>query len=180
MKIIFDKDGTLFNNTQRMHLLPSKEEANRTEGWTAFNQACINDEPITTTHLLYHALAPIYATYIVTGAGEDSRCQTEQLLKLYDMGAHDELYMRPVDDHRPAPMFKLDLFQSIGLRAGDIVIDDDPKILQMVRENFPGVILIEVPSMCSAVQNGISAEGSNIVGAKVDAIFYDDLDGSED
>lgn len=159
MKVVFDKDGTLFDNTHREHLLPKGNSVNKVQGWTAFNNACIDDEPIEEIRLLYWAIASPDNTYIVTGAGEDSREQTEKLFGMHSIECYKELIMRPINDHRKAADFKRDVFKRIGLEAGDLVVDDDPHIIEMVCREFPGVHVLRVASKCAAVLNNVSASG---------------------
>lgn len=157
MKVVWDLDGTLANNEHRLHLLPKKGEGDHTSHWTAFNQACVDDEVIFSTYAVYQQLSNLIDTIIVTGRGEDSINQTREWLgKHHMLIGCDELHMRPVDDHRRSKDFKYDKFMEIGLCAGDLLFEDDHQVIKMVREHFPGVIICEVPSGCCAVQQGRS------------------------
>lgn len=156
MKVIFDLDGTLANNEHRVHLLPKPGEGDKVAHWTAFNKACIGDSLIQPVATLYRLLVQCTELYIVTGRAEDARSETKEWLQNHSLYNYGALYMRPVTDHRGSKLYKFDTFTAIGLEAGDIVVEDDPHVIEMVASEFPGVIIVRVPSACAAVQNGRS------------------------
>ena len=67
--------------------------------------------------------------------------------------------MRPVDDHRPAAEFKYDEIKHLndvvaataGLMVEQILIDDDPSIIEACRPLVDRAILVKPFNGCSAM-----------------------------
>ena len=162
---IFDLDGVLFDNSHRQHLLPTGD-GQTTEQWDAFNSACENDEPI---HHMWQMLTELFLAggkiRFLTGRSEVCRAQTIRAIiaawtpRLGFDQVDKWLYMRPVDDHRPAAEFKYDEIKHLndtvaataGLMVEQILIDDDPSIIEACRPLVDRVILVKPFSGCSAL-----------------------------
>lgn len=155
MNLFVDLDGSMFDNTHRLALLPTGD-GTTTEQWAAFNNACGGDSVIEETREFFYAELPLYdKVIIVTGRADCSRKPTMQSLLKHGI-PYNVLEMRPDDDHRKAVDFKRDVYNAYGLKQGDLVIEDDPAIIEMIAQEFPGVIVYEVESRCAAVQAGMS------------------------
>ena len=155
---IIDLDGTLFDGTHRVHLLPKGDGAT-CDQWVEFNKACVDDTPIRDNmELVARAMAcdPELYPVIVTGRGEQARAETEECnaKHLPYCLKYAPLIMRPADDHRKAADFKREVFSEL---SADLIIDDDPAIIALAQEmNIP---FIQVPSLCAAVQSGKAGAG---------------------
>lgn len=158
-RLIVDLDGSLCNNQHRENLLSKGKDANRTEAWDAFNKACIKDDLIVPTYNLIKALQISfnYHMLFVTGRSAVCRDETEQWLERWGFHGY-ELRMRAKTDHRKAVEFKKYVFGKMGLTEKDVVLEDDPAIIEMVKEEF-GCIVIQIPSKCAAVVAGMSQSG---------------------
>ncbi|AUR85197.1 acid phosphatase [Vibrio phage 1.077.O._10N.261.45.A10] len=155
---VIDLDGTLFDGTHRVHLLPKGDGAT-CDQWVEFNKACVDDTPIRANiEMVVLALAkdPDLVPVIVTGRGEQARAQTEECnaKHLPYCLKYAPLIMRPADDHRTARHFKDEVFRWM---EATLIIDDDPAIIALAAEmNIP---YIQVPSLCAAVQSGKAGAG---------------------
>lgn len=158
-RLIVDLDGSLCNNEHREHLLPKGADVNKTEGWNAFNLACKEDALIVPTYNFVKALQLSfkYQIIFVTGRAAVCRDQTEQWLDKWGFHGY-EVHMRPNDDHRKAVEFKRHKFGKLKLTENDVVVEDDPTIIEMVKEEF-GCLVVQVPSKCAAVIAGVSQKG---------------------
>ncbi len=158
-KLIVDLDGSMCNNEHRHGLLPKGDDANKTEGWNAFNLACGKDDLIIPTYNLVNAirLSFEYEMIFVTGRSAVCRDQTEQWLERWGFHGY-ELIMRDDSDHRKAVDFKRSVFTEMGLNENDVVLEDDPTIVEMVMKEL-GCIVIQIPSQCAAVIAGVSQNG---------------------
>ena len=154
--IIVDLDGTLCDNTHRQGLMPPKELVGTTEAWAPFNKACIDDRPIgpmvelLTTLKFWH---DSHEVIFVTGRGYQSYDETMQWLDdniTWFRRDAVSVIMRPEDEVRFSADFKYDVFKRLGLSKNDIVLEDDPKIIEMVHKNF-GSIVVTPPTLCSSV-----------------------------
>jgi predicted secreted acid phosphatase len=156
--IVLDLDGSVADNTWRQHLIP--EDKSSTEQWAEFNKACEGDTLISPVwemihHIYWHSG---HAIYVVTGRSEVCREETIRWLKKYGI-KYTLLIMRPNHDHRKAVDFKREKFKELQIKAGDLVVEDDPAIIKMLQEEFNSIVMA-VPSKCGAVLTGNSQEGS--------------------
>ena len=146
--IITDLDGTLFNNHHRAHLIPSDKD--ESINWSEFNKACANDSPIidTINFVKYMSESTAQPIVFVTSRGEDSRKETSKQLANHFTGLSCKLHMRPMNDVRCSVGFKEDVFRELINNSGlpVLVVDDQPEIIQMVGECFPGVSHLLVQS----------------------------------
>lgn len=164
MRIFADLDGSMFDNTHRMDLLPQPGDVNRTEGWEAFNKACADDQPIWSVVQMITNLfeSRNFQVCYVTGRTETCLEETLDCFARWQIPVYGKIHMRPVTDHRNSVTYKRGVFEGLGLGTmiGDMVIEDDPKIIEMVAKEFPTVLILRVPSMCAAVQVGRSTHDS--------------------
>jgi hypothetical protein len=152
--IVCDIDGCIFGNFHRANLVP--ENKGHTPNWTAFNEACVEDEAIIPVINLVKHLARAHKKIVFfTSRGYNVRKQTKEQLfgHFYDFGC--KLMMRPMNDHRDTIDYKRDVFLSLSHEFTDstIIIDDHPGIIKMVSVNFPQVNRILVPSFDCTVIN---------------------------
>ncbi len=155
--MIGDLDGTFCDNTHRKHLLP-KGEGTTTADWVAFNGACRDDKPIPVPLGMWcEFYGACDEAIILTGRGSSCAPQTAAWLEEHAV-PHDQLIMRTEGDNRTALAFKHELFTKFKLTRDDIVFEDDPAILLMLRQEF-NCIVVAVPSDCSAVRSGVSNNG---------------------
>jgi len=140
MLICFDIDGTLSDNSHRLHYLSEKPK-----NWTMFKSEMVNDPPIGPIRRIAHEM---YFTghdvIICTGRSEDSREVTELWLDAQAI-RYEKLYMRKEGDYRSDDIIKKELLDEIVADFGkkpNIVFDDRPRVVKMWREN--GVFVADV------------------------------------
>lgn len=153
--VICDIDGCILENLHRAHLVPTDKSF--TPNWTAFNKACVNDEPIEPVvemvkHLAKKSTDPII---FITSRGENVRNETaKQLFELFGEFSC-RLVMREMDDHRDTIDYKRDELASLqhDFKEDSILIDDHPGIIEMAKVNFPQLNRVLVPSYdCTVIQ----------------------------
>lgn len=137
---IWDLDGTLSCGLHRLHLLPSKEKANRCEAWDEFNMAAINDAPIAHNIALFKSMQRDgWTCIILTGRGDVARGITLNWLEkqriLLDRPKY-HLIMRAADDHRVDTVFKEEVINLIRRRMNHDVMmafDDAEHVVKHFR-----------------------------------------------
>lgn len=151
MHLIVGIDGTLFDNTQRQHLIP--EDVSRTENWIAFNNTCLDDEPMIDVINNIDRLMSIPDTKVtfLTSRGESARVNTAKQLRKYLNTMYTRLEMRPMDYHLPPVEFKKQWLENNYKGELALLFDDHPDIINMVRQNFPTIIPVEIPTKCVTV-----------------------------
>ena len=148
MIIFTDIDGTLFNNEHRAEFIP--QDKSHTDNWRKFNELHIYDEPIhyRLQFLRLLAMLPGVRIIYVTGRSDEFRDDTQSRLNLIQAPKGD-LFMRSVDDHRPAEEVKVDvigrLTHSFGI-AKFALIDDDMNVCHAVASEFSNAHIVKVPS----------------------------------
>lgn len=133
-RLIVDIDGTIADNTHRLHLVPTSN-ADHTDSWRRFNQACTSDRPITSVISLVRTLSHTHELHYVTGRAQHCRQHTVNWLALH-CNTVSRLHMRHNSDHRNAVDYKRSVFKELKLTPSDLVIDDLPEVLEMVRDDF--------------------------------------------
>lgn len=130
---IFDLDGTLSDGRHRLHLLPSKDTAHRTEAWDAFNLAADKDLPFVDNIRLMNELFQFGKKIIIlTGRSDVAKAVTEKWL--WEHGCNfNQLIMRPADDHRRDIEFKEDKLKFIGLDRIIACFDDLEHVAKHIR-----------------------------------------------
>lgn len=164
--ICADLDGTLFDNSHRVGLIPGIRS--NTAQWEAFNCACAEDTLIRQNaeilrRLVGHYEMPEVAFF--TGRGETAEAPTWSCIKdkLYIYSPYlrllnPRLFMRSMNDYRQAAVTKRVLFERIREAFGEdklyIVFDDDWSVICSIKEAYPQTTFIAVPSLCSAYKVG--------------------------
>lgn len=161
---IWDLDGTLSCGLHRLHLLPTKDKANRCEAWDEFNMAAKDDAPILHNVELYKTMRREgWTCIILTGRGEIARKVTQDWLMKHGilLDRPDlELIMRAADDHRVDTVFKEEVVNMIRRRMQHEVImafDDAEHVVKHFRQM--GVPCLQVthydnPSLDKQAGNG--------------------------
>lgn len=132
MKVIFDIDGTLANNSHRIHYLTEGKK-----NWESFRAELEDDspnEPIVT--LLQIMTIAGYKIILSTGRFEKDRERTERWLENNSIFYHD-LFMRSDGDHRPDFEVKEDMLRELQIGRDNIlfVVDDRSSVVEMWRRN---------------------------------------------
>lgn len=147
--IVCDIDGTLLCNLHRAGQLPSDEHGS-SEDWMAFVNASLNDPPIAYRIAMLNLLAPHNQLAYVTYRGKSSLDLSRETLAA--VGAPSApLFMREEDDFRRPPQYKewqIDrLLMAFHKQPSDLVlIDDDHEICAHIAAQFPGSMVVNVPS----------------------------------
>lgn len=129
--VIFDLDGTLADGRHRLHLLPTKDY-DKTESWTEFNLAAVDDLPLWDNIELCNTLGIPYKVVILTGRSDVAREVT--LRWLWNHGVYfNELIMRKQSDNRKDTVIKEEYLRSIGLENILCCFDDLPHVAYHLR-----------------------------------------------
>lgn len=155
---VIDLDGTMFDNSHRLHLLPTGEDKNDTAKWAEFNGACKDDTPRwPVIHMVNSLIAGGKDVRFLTGRGKSAHAAT--LTQLADVTGRSRtlisLTMRSMDDHRPAAEFKAEVISKwlkSNMHAEVVAIDDDPNIVEALRL-IPRTTVLQIDTMCAAVKN---------------------------
>lgn len=130
---VWDLDGTLACGKHRLHLLPSKDTAHRTEAWDAFNMASGDDAPILDNIRLMNGLYQ-FGKHIIILSG---RCDVAKAITekwLWEHGCNfNQLIMRPAADHRRDIEFKEEKLREIGLERIVACFDDLEHVAKHIR-----------------------------------------------
>ena len=135
--IIVDIDGTIADNSHRVHHINSKQK-NIPKNWTLYLNEIKND----TTHddiiFILTSLKDAGAKLVLcTGRNEDEREDTWRWLEKHNiMHLFDKLYMRAVNDYRSDDVIKLELLDQIRKDGYDprIVFEDRTRVVNMWRK----------------------------------------------
>lgn len=133
--IIWDLDGTLACGQHRLHLLPAKENADKTWAWDEFNLAASGDAVIEDNVALLKSLSLAgYKTIILTGRCDVAEEVTADWLVNNSIYHYvDEIYMRPKTDHRKDTEFKEEKLREIGLDKILCCFDDLEHVAKHIR-----------------------------------------------
>ncbi len=150
--IIADLDGTFCDNNHRLVLLPENMRKITQMDWRKFNKACSDDKPIMQMIYIYESLRIMLVDqpkYVVTSRDEGCRVETTKWLFRHGI-EYDELHMRPEGVYKSATAYKRHIFGVLGLGKKDIILEDDPAIIEMARNEF-GCICIWSNTKCSSL-----------------------------
>lgn len=130
---VFDLDGTLACCKHRLHLLPTKDTAHRTEAWDSFNLAAGGDSPILDNIRLMNELFRFGKRIIIlSGRCDVAKAVTEKWL--WEHGCNfNQLIMRPAADHRRDIEFKEEKLREIGLERIIACFDDLEHVAKHIR-----------------------------------------------
>lgn len=130
--VIWDLDGTLADGRHRLHLLPTKDY-DKTESWTEFNLAAVDDMPFLDNIQLCNAMSHgSYYTIILTGRSDIALDVTEAWLQKHGV-FYNELVMRSQSDNRKDTVIKEEYLRSIGLENILCCFDDLPHVAYHLR-----------------------------------------------
>lgn len=131
---VFDLDGTLSDGRHRLHLLPSKDIANRTDSWDAFNLAADGDMPILDNIRLMNELYQFGKRIIIlTGRSDVAKHLT--IKWLWEHGCnYNDIIMRPASDHRRDIEFKEEKLKEVGLERIVACFDDLEHVAKHIRK----------------------------------------------
>lgn len=157
--LFVDLDGTLCDNLWRKKYMPEGEDTKDNSKWVEFNSLCEYDTPMVHMVNLLKVIEMNICQDIVyvTGRGEQARTETENWIKQYlhaDKETGILLIMRPENEHRSNAEFKYEVFKNFDIKETDFFFEDNPDIIQMIRENFGGII-ISPQTRCAAVVAGV-------------------------
>lgn len=131
--IIVDIDGTISDNSHRMHLILTSPKK-----WKEFFDESSNDPPYEDVYWLVNLLFETDNTIIfVTARPENEREKTISWLKKYNLdGKYKKLYMRSEGDFRDDFIVKKELLQKIRSDGYDpfIALEDRNNVVKMWRE----------------------------------------------
>lgn len=132
MKIVFDIDGTLADQTHRQHYIRGNSENGK--DWDSYYALCSADKPIyEVIHICTQLIRAGARIEFWTGRSEVTRADTLRWLhhhvhpKISDV----QLIMRPDGDHQPDYQLKREWVQHYGLP--DIVFEDRSRMVAMWR-----------------------------------------------
>lgn len=126
---VLDIDGVLADVRHRLHHLER-----RPRDWDAFFAAAAHDELLAEGAALAHRLAPRHEVLYLTGRPERIRGVTGRWLVQHRL-PRGRLLMRPDRDRRPARSFKSEQVAALAQRrAVGCVVDDDPQVVALLRE----------------------------------------------
>lgn len=131
--VIFDLDGTLADGRHRLHLLPTKDY-DKTESWTEFNLAAVDDLPFRDNIRLCNmcAWAEDTRVIILTGRSDIAYDVTRDWLDRHGVEYHG-LVMRSQSDNRKDTVIKEEFLRSIGLENILCCFDDLPHVAYHLR-----------------------------------------------
>lgn len=131
--VVFALDGTLACGKHRLHLLPKKEDAGRTEAWDEFNMACAADAPILDNIRLLHLMQMTgHKVVILSGRCDVAASLTRDWLSQNNVPYHS-LVMRPASDHRKDVDFKEEKLREIGVDNILCCFDDLEHVAKHIR-----------------------------------------------
>jgi len=132
-EVVFDLDGTLSDGKHRLHLLPKKEDAGRTEAWDEFNMAAGADAPIIDNIRLLHLMQMTgHKVVILTGRCSVASTITRDWLAQYNIPYY-ALIMRPEGDQRKDVDFKEEKLKELGLDNILCCFDDLEHVAKHIR-----------------------------------------------
>lgn len=131
--VVWDLDGSLADGRHRLHLLPTKDY-DKTESWTEFNLAAVDDLPFWDNIELCNVFAHSgdYRVVILTGRSDVARDITVEWLSQHGV-CYDDLVMRSHSDNRKDTVIKEEYLRSIGLENILCCFDDLPHIAYHLR-----------------------------------------------
>lgn len=132
--IIVDIDGTLSDNTHRLHYFTNHTQVTN---WAPINELSKNDPPNVWCQEMVHLYKKAgYKILFITGRAEDAKQVTvEWLTKHLDAGVDYELHMRGEFDRRDDYIIKLDIYNELIKQRYDVafVVEDRQSVVEMWR-----------------------------------------------
>ena len=125
---VVDIDGVLADVRHRLHHVRS-----RPKDWSAFFAAA-PDDPILVQGLdTARRLAEVFEVVYLSGRPEHCRSDTEAWFEQHGL-PEGRLLLRPLGDHRPARVVKVETLDRLSReRRVAVLVDDDPMVLDSAR-----------------------------------------------
>jgi phosphoglycolate phosphatase-like HAD superfamily hydrolase len=143
MKVVFDIDGTIADNSARYEHIKSE-----IKNWDAYYAATETDKPIWPVIEMLKAMhKSSYEIVFLTGRPEKTRQVTVQWIENF-VGLTPkqyQMFMRDDDDRRPNEEMKLSRLAHIDPTLGreiEFIVEDLPRTVDMWREN--GIPVLQV------------------------------------
>jgi predicted secreted acid phosphatase len=126
--VIVDIDGTISNNSHRVHLVSGKSK-----NWPAFSELMDKDLPIIKNiNRIANKYGLGYRILFVSGRSHQYRKKTEKWLLKYFYTDEYLLFLRKDNDKRPSFEIKRDILKQLRKKfIIKYVIDDNKKDLEM-------------------------------------------------
>ncbi len=151
---VFDIDGVLADVAHRLHHLES-----RPKNWRGFFAAAAADPVLEPGALLAAELAAEHDVIYLTGRPAHMRQVTTAWIERHQLPA-GRLLMRRHRDFRPASVVKLELLRQLATeRTVDVVIDDDPVVVDALRADGFAVVLATWAARSAPLHEGQEREG---------------------
>jgi acid phosphatase class B len=132
--IIVDIDGTLSDNTARLHFF---ENHSQVKDWTEINEMSINDPPHVWCQNLVHLYNSAgYKIIFITGRADNAKRVTTKWLDQYiNKDVDYTLHMRGSHDHRDDYIVKQDIYNEMvkPYYEVDFAVDDRQSVVDMWR-----------------------------------------------
>ena len=126
---VLDVDGVIADVRHRLHHLAKKPK-----DWAAFFAAASADQPLAEGLEIAHLLAAEHELVYLTGRPSRLRRDTAAWLVRHQLPP-GRLIMRRSGDFRPARAAKLELLRQLETELPvHVVVDDDPDVVQALRE----------------------------------------------
>jgi phosphoglycolate phosphatase-like HAD superfamily hydrolase len=136
---VFDIDGVVADVRHRLHHLQGRRS------WSAFFEAAGEDGLLDPGARLVADLAREHEVVWLTGRPEWLRRTTKRWLDKHGLPG-DELHLRPHNDYRPAPLFKLGVLRRLAPRGIAAFVDDDDQVIAAAQQaGYPAVLADWLP-----------------------------------
>jgi hypothetical protein len=137
---VFDIDGVVADVRHRLHHLEGRRRS-----WSSFFADAPHDPLLPEGAALVAELAGRHEIVWLTGRPERLRAVTETWLAEHGLPAA-EVFLRPDNDFRPAPRYKLGVLRRLAERGVAAVVDDDDEVVRAARAaGFPALLADWVP-----------------------------------
>lgn len=142
--VVFDIDGVVADVRHRLHFLDDKPK-----NWAGFFAAAPADPALAEGLSFAQSVAHDHEIVWLTGRPESMRNQTMNWLRDQRLPVH-QLIMRRRGDHRPARIVKLDALRVLAASEIELLVDDDPDVINAAAEaGFPTRLAEWVPRKSS-------------------------------
>lgn len=136
---MFDIDGVVADVRHRLHHLEGRRS------YPAFFRAAGRDALLEPGARLVRELADRHEIVWLTGRPEWLRDVTADWLAAHGLPG-TELHLRPGNDYRPAPQYKLGVLRRLASRGVAAVVDDDEQVVAAATAaGFPAILADWVP-----------------------------------
>ncbi|MBE1580381.1 hypothetical protein ACFORH_43540 [Amycolatopsis roodepoortensis] len=137
---VMDVDGVVADAVWRLPLLGDDPASASRQAWAAFFDAAGDDPLIPSGRALACQLAVGRDICWLTARSDRTRALTVAWFAHHDL-PRGELRMRPNDDLRPSPVWKIEQLHELAkTREIDIVVDDDERVVAMASDQgFPAM-----------------------------------------